>query len=99
MTTTTTHTCRHCERPIVYEDGLWIDPAATGDDSIWRETCDSHDTMTAEHEAAGQCTLVISVPMQDETTTEVAPSDIIEQLEEIRVTVDEFHFERMTSGD
>lgn len=28
----------------------WIDPEATGDDSIWRETCDAHDTFVAEHE-------------------------------------------------
>jgi hypothetical protein len=32
------------------ESGEWVDPEATGDDSIWREVCDSHDTFTAEHE-------------------------------------------------
>lgn len=42
--------CRHCGRGIVLEDGVWIDPEATGDDAIWRETCDAHDTFTAEHE-------------------------------------------------
>jgi hypothetical protein len=42
--------CRHCGRPIVNEGGRWVDPEATGDDSVWRETCDSHDTFTAEHE-------------------------------------------------
>lgn len=42
--------CLHCERPIVYEDGAWIDPDATGDDSVWRETCDAHDTFRADHE-------------------------------------------------
>ena len=43
--------CRHCHRMIVHHitDG-WIDPKASGDDSIWRETCDEHDTFTAEHE-------------------------------------------------
>jgi hypothetical protein len=41
--------CEHCERSIVYED-WWVDPEATGDDSIWRETCDANDTFTAEHE-------------------------------------------------
>lgn len=35
-------TCIHC------------DPEATGDDAVWRETCDSHDTFTAEHEAADE---------------------------------------------
>ena len=46
-----TSTCKHCWRRIVHdkEDG-WIDPEATGDDRIWRETCDANDTFTAEHE-------------------------------------------------
>lgn len=43
-------TCLHCGRGIVKEGGYWIDPLATGDDSMWRETCDAHDTFTAEHE-------------------------------------------------
>lgn len=43
-------TCRHCGRTIVPYDGGWIDPEASGDDEVWRETCDSHDTFTAEHE-------------------------------------------------
>jgi hypothetical protein len=46
-------TCRHCGRRIVREgEGLyvWIDPEASGDDRVWRETCDSHDTFAAEHE-------------------------------------------------
>lgn len=43
-------TCRHCHRVIVNENGRWIDPEATGDDSVWRETCDAHDTFVAEHE-------------------------------------------------
>jgi hypothetical protein len=43
--------CVHCERELVQDsDGRWIDPEATGDDSVWRETCDRHDTFTAEHE-------------------------------------------------
>lgn len=47
--------CRHCGRRIIFEQGVgWIDPEATGDDSIWRETCDSHDTFTAEHEPKGE---------------------------------------------
>lgn len=43
-------TCRHCNRRIVLDNGIWIDPAASGDDLVWRETCDAHDTFTAEHE-------------------------------------------------
>lgn len=43
-------TCTHCGRLIVQEQGRWVDPQATGDDSMWRETCDAHDTTTAEHE-------------------------------------------------
>ena len=46
----TAATCRHCVRTIVKDGGAWVDPEATGDDAIWRETCDSHDTFTAEHE-------------------------------------------------
>lgn len=46
-----TANCRHCGRSIVNDqnDG-WIDPEATGDDSMWRETCDEHDTREANHE-------------------------------------------------
>lgn len=47
-------TCRHCGRAIIRDNGLWVDPQATGDDSIWRETCDAHDTFTAEHEPEGE---------------------------------------------
>ena len=51
MTNTIEATCRHCDRRIVKEwDNAWIDPKATGDDSIWRETCDAHETFRAEHE-------------------------------------------------
>ncbi len=42
--------CRHCGRKIVKIYGSWIDPAATNDDSTWRETCDAHDTFVADHE-------------------------------------------------
>lgn len=43
--------CKHCARTIEqHEDGRWIDPEATGDDLVWRETCDAHDTFVAEHE-------------------------------------------------
>jgi hypothetical protein len=43
--------CRHCERRIVRGvGGLWVDPEASGDDLIWRETCDAHDTFIADHE-------------------------------------------------
>jgi hypothetical protein len=47
---TATGTCLHCERRIVLTEDGWIDPEADGDDEIWRETCDAHDTFTAEHE-------------------------------------------------
>lgn len=42
--------CAHCERAIEHDEGTWGDPEATGDDSIWRETCDAHFTAYAEHE-------------------------------------------------
>jgi len=44
-------TCKHGGREIVKtSEGVWVDPEATGDDSIWPETCDSHDTFMADHE-------------------------------------------------
>lgn len=48
-------TCRHCDRRILWDEGggVWVDPEATGDDAVWREVCDQHDTFTAEHEPAG----------------------------------------------
>ena len=47
----TSSTCRHCGRTIVLDRfGFWTDPEATGDDAMWRETCDQHDTFTADHE-------------------------------------------------
>jgi hypothetical protein len=45
-----TATCQHCDRRIVKMGGRWVDPEATGDDAVWRETCDTHNTFTAEHE-------------------------------------------------
>lgn len=47
---TFTNVCRHCGRGIVQVNGQWINPDATGDDSVWRETCEDHDTFIAEHE-------------------------------------------------
>jgi hypothetical protein len=44
-------TCVHCQRRVIRDrDGAWVDPEATGDDRVWRETCDASDTFTAEHE-------------------------------------------------
>ena len=42
--------CRYCGRRIVLVEGVWVDPEATGDDKVWHETCDAHDTFTADHE-------------------------------------------------
>ena len=42
--------CRHCDRAIRQEDGVWVDPEATGDDNVWRETCDTNETFAANHE-------------------------------------------------
>ena len=41
--------CIWCGRDIVVAGDTWVDPNATGDDLMWRETCDSHDTFVAEH--------------------------------------------------
>lgn len=45
--------CKHCGRTITKTEDGWVDEEATGDDSVWRETCDAHDTFTAEHEPVG----------------------------------------------
>lgn len=42
--------CRHCDRSIQQENGVWVDPEATGDDNVWRETCDANETFAANHE-------------------------------------------------
>lgn len=42
--------CRWCDRPIILTSEGWVDPQASGDDEVWRWTCDSHDTFQAEHE-------------------------------------------------
>lgn len=52
--------CRYCGRNITLDGDVgfrgWIDPEATGDDSIWRETCDKHDTFIADHEPVTEVT-------------------------------------------
>lgn len=40
--------CCYCHRDIQLDGGVWIDPAAIGDDSVWREVCDSHDSFPAD---------------------------------------------------
>lgn len=42
--------CQHCQRVIVWDGARWVDPEATGDDSIYRESCADHDTFEAPHE-------------------------------------------------
>ena len=56
-----TAVCRHCGRSIMsWEGNVWIDPEATGDDSIWRETCDKHDTFIADHEPVTTRTVYVA---------------------------------------
>ncbi len=45
-------TCKHCERHIIRysREHSWIDPEATGDDSIWRESCGDSQAAYPEHE-------------------------------------------------
>lgn len=49
VTPTSESVCRNCQRRIVNVNGEWIDPEATGDDSVWRETCDRSEAFTGEH--------------------------------------------------
>lgn len=54
-----TSTCRHCQRTIRKSADGWIDPEATGDDRVWRETCDQNDEdRIAAHEPTSPWTLV-----------------------------------------
>lgn len=41
--------CHYCDRVIIHTSVGWIDPAAHGDDAVWRETCGDNDTFAAEH--------------------------------------------------
>jgi len=50
MTRETKTECRYCHRQIAETNQGWADLQAAGDDRLWRFTCDSHDTFTAEHE-------------------------------------------------
>lgn len=45
-------TCRHCQRTIIFDPEYrgWVDPEASGDDLMWRETCDEVLLFSAEHE-------------------------------------------------
>lgn len=42
--------CKHCERDVFLTDEGWADPNATGDDEIWRLTCDGNEAWPSEHE-------------------------------------------------
>ena len=41
----------HCGRTITATSTGWADMEATGDDKIWRYTCDENDTFPSDHEA------------------------------------------------
>jgi hypothetical protein len=55
------NTCKHCGRDVALVDGAWIDPEATGEDVIWRETCDAQETFTAEHEPLTEHLFIVRV--------------------------------------
>lgn len=45
-------TCIYCARTIQETDTYeWADMAATGDDIVWRYTCDKNDSFLAVHMA------------------------------------------------
>jgi hypothetical protein len=44
--------CFHCGRTITATPTGWADMQATGDDKIWRYTCDENDTYPSDHESA-----------------------------------------------
>lgn len=49
-----TKKCMHCGRTITATSTGWADMKATGDDTIWRYTCDENDTFPSDHEAEGR---------------------------------------------
>lgn len=49
--------CKYCNRRIVEREGEWIDPMATGDDEVWRYSCDENrDVFDARHEPQEEVT-------------------------------------------
>jgi hypothetical protein len=46
--------CIHCGRTITTTPTGWADMEATGDDTIWKYTCDENDTFPSDHEAEGR---------------------------------------------
>lgn len=69
--------CRHCGRTIVLDGDVWVDPEATGDDSIWRETCEAHDTFIAEHEPTDEFDdIVAGLGFEEVNTTDMNPLEL-----------------------
>lgn len=87
----TTTTCKHCGRSITPENGTWIDPNAAGDDAVWRETCDSHDTVTAEHEPTFDQVIdeAAAAGMFEPENTVAAFNRLLDALDAARVDTDE----------
>jgi hypothetical protein len=71
----TVATCKHCGRSITRENGAWVDTNATGDDAVWRETCDSHDTFTAKHEPMPDPTLTLNEVIDEATAMGLLDND------------------------
>jgi len=44
--------CFHCGRTITATSMGWADMEATGDDKIWKYTCDENDSSPSDHESA-----------------------------------------------
>lgn len=66
--------CRHCGRSIFSVEGRWIDPEATGDDAVWRETCDANDeTRAAEHEPEDPLVEQVPADVRAALTLDVGP--------------------------
>jgi hypothetical protein len=87
-------TCLHCQRPITRQpDGSWVDPQAHGDDSIWRETCDSnHDSFRAEHEPhIGGDRERTSRPYRPDTEVPLHHLNSYHQAEMSRDEIDKYH--------
>jgi hypothetical protein len=97
-----TATCKHCGRSITQKNGTWVDINATGDDAMWRETCDANETTTAEHEPASDPALTLDEVIDEATAMGLLDEDAVAPpgpASAIDRYGTGFYFERAFDGD
>lgn len=90
--------CRRCGRSIILVEGRWVDPQATDDDVIWRETCDeNNEDRIAAHEPAIKAkptVVIVEVPQDDPYSVVLNDEEAVEIIEH-----SEFPFSRYASDE